>query len=244
MHALPRFSGSTALFLDFDGTLVDIAAQPELVHIPPQLPLLLLALQARLGGALAIVTGRQIAEIDQFLAPLRLPIAGEHGARRRTAAGQLFAVAAPDLRPVTAAAQQLADQHPGLRVERKEAAVALHYRHAPALEALCRDTLRAAVQQVPGLVLLHGKYVFEAKPAASDKGSAITAFLQEAPFAGRVPVFAGDDVTDEAGFTTVAQLGGLGIKVGAGPTEARHRCASPGALLAWLHSLADQGPPS
>ena len=103
MHALPRLSGSTALFLDFDGTLVDIAAQPELVHTPPQLPLLIQILHARLGGALAIVTGRTIAEIDHFLAPLHLPIAGEHGARRRSAAGLLFAVNAPDLQPITAA---------------------------------------------------------------------------------------------------------------------------------------------
>ena len=236
MHALPRLSGSTALFLDFDGTLVDIAAQPELVHIPPQLPLLLQTLQTRLGGALAIVTGRQIADIDQFLAPLRLPIAGEHGARRRDAAGMLFAVDAPDLRPITAAAQQLADQHPGLRVERKEAAVALHYRHAPTLEAVCRNTMRTAVQHVPGVVLLHGKCVFEAKPAAVDKGQAIKALMQEAPFAGRVPVFAGDDVTDEAGFSAVAEIHGSGIKVGAGPTFATHRCDNPAALLAWLEA--------
>ena len=242
MHALPRLSGSTALFLDFDGTLVDIAAQPELVHIPLQLPPLLQILHARLGGALAIVTGRTIAEIDRFLAPLHLPIAGEHGARRRSAAGLLFAVNAPDLQPITAAAQRLADQHPGLRVERKEAAVALHYRHAPTLEALCRDTLQAAVQQVPGVVLLQGKCVFEAKPAAVDKGRAIAAFMQEPPFATRTPIFVGDDVTDEAGFSTVAQLGGHSIKVGAGPTLATHRCDTPAALLAWLETALAQQP--
>ena len=190
---------------------------------------------------MAIVTGRQIVEIDQFLAPLHLPIAGEHGARRRNAAGLLFAVNTPDLRPITAAAQQLADQHLGLRVERKEAAIALHYRHAPALEALCRDTLRAAVQQVPGVVLLHGKCVFEAKPAAVDKGRAITAFMQEAPFAGRMPVFAGDDVTAEAGFAAVAELRGHGIKVGAGPSFATHRCDTPATLLAWLETALAQG---
>lgn len=236
MHALPRLSGSTALFLDFDGTLVDIAAQPELVHIPPQLPLLLQTLQTRLGGALAIVSGRQIVEIDAFLAPLKLPIAGEHGARRRNAAGSLFNADAPDLHTITAVAQRLADQHPGLRVERKEAAVALHYRQVPALQALCRDTLTFAVQQVPGVVLLEGKCVFEAKPSAVDKGRAIAAFMQEAPFAGRTPVFAGDDVTDDAGFAAVAHLHGLSIKVGAGPTLATHRCDNPAALLAWLEA--------
>ena len=248
MHALPRLSGptarSTALFLDFDGTLVDIAAQPELVHIPPSLAPLLQALHTRLGGALAIVSGRQITEIDEFLAPLQLPMAGEHGARRRNAAGLLFQADAPDLHAITAVAQRLADQHPGLRVERKQAAVALHYRHAPTLEALCRDTLTFAVQQVPGVVLLHGKCVFEAKPAGVDKGRAIAAFMQEAPFAGRNPVFAGDDVTDEAGFATVADLHGMGIKVGAGPTLATHRCDKPAALLAWLEAAVADAAPS
>lgn len=185
---------------------------------------------------MAIVTGRQIMDIDRFLAPLHLPIAGEHGARRRGAAGTLFAADAPDLSPIFSAAQLLAHQHPGLRVERKEAAVALHYRHAPTLEDLCRDTLRAAVQQVPGVVLMHGKCVFEAKPAAVDKGRAIAAFMLEAPFAGRTPVFAGDDVTDEAGFAAMAELHGTGIKVGAGATFATHRCDSPAALLAWLEA--------
>ena len=132
----------------------------------------------------------------------------------------------------------LAEKHPGLRLERKEAAVALHYRHAPELEELCRETMAGALRDEPGLTLLHGKFVFEAKPAGVSKGRAIEAFMHEAPFAGRQPVFAGDDVTDEAGFEAVRRLGGLGIKVGLGPTMAQHRCATPADLLGWLALLA------
>lgn len=239
MQSLPRLSLPTALFLDFDGTLVDLADQPELVHVPPQLEPLLSALQVRLDGALAVVSGRRIVDIDTFLTPLALPAAGEHGARRRNAAGVLFEAEAPDLQPVIDAVLPLAERYPGLRLERKEAAVALHYRHAPALEALCRETLTEALRHTAGLTLLHGKFVFEAKPASVSKGRAIEDFMREAPFAGRQPVFAGDDVTDEAGFEAVRRLQGLGIKIGQGPTMAQHRCANPAELLEWLQTLLE-----
>ncbi|MDB5892749.1 MAG: trehalose-phosphatase [Rhodoferax sp.] len=237
MQSLPRLNRSIALFLDFDGTLVDLADQPELVHVPATLVPLLTALHGTLDGALAVVSGRRIVDIDTFLAPLELPAAGEHGARRRDAAGTLFESEPPDLQPLIEAVLPLAEKHPGLRLERKEAAVALHYRHAPELEALCRDTMTEALRTLPGLALLHGKFVFEAKPAGVSKGRAIEAFMGEAPFGGRQPVFAGDDVTDEAGFEAVRRLGGLGIKVGVGPTMAQHRCANPTELLTWLATL-------
>jgi len=240
MQSLPRLTRPTALFLDFDGTLVDLADQPELVHVPPELVPLLSDLRDRLAGALAVVSGRRIVDIDTFLAPLELPAAGEHGARRRNAAGTLFETTPHDLQPVIDAVLPLAEQHPGLRLERKEAAVALHYRHAPELETLCHATLSEALRGHPGLTLLHGKFVFEAKPAGVSKGHAIEAFMQEAPFTGRQPVFAGDDVTDEAGFASVRKLGGLGIKVGQGPTMAQHRCASPAELSIWLSAFLRQ----
>ena len=238
MQDLPKPSAPIALFLDFDGTLVDLADQPELVHVPAELVPLLTALSGALGGALAVVSGRRIVDLDTFLAPLELPSAGEHGARRRDAAGVLFESEPHDLQPVIEAVLPLAEKYPGLRLERKEAAVALHYRHAPELEALCRETLTEALRDRPDLTLLHGKFVFEAKPAGVSKGRAIEAFMREAPFTGRQPVFAGDDVTDEAGFEAVRRLNGLGIKVGLGPTMAQHRCANPSELLAWLKTLA------
>jgi trehalose 6-phosphate phosphatase len=239
MQTLPRLSQPIALFLDFDGTLVELAEQPELVRVPPLLVPLLTLLHQQLGGALAIVTGRRIVDVDAFLAPLVLPSAGEHGARRRDANGELMSAPAPDLNAVIDRLVPLAERYHGLRLERKETGVSLHYRNAPELEELCRSTMTDALQNQPGLALLHGKCVFEAKPAGVNKGRAIEAFMQEAPFAGRQPVFAGDDVTDEAGFEVVQSLQGFGIKVGLGPSLALHRCAGPAAFLAWLGSLTE-----
>jgi trehalose 6-phosphate phosphatase len=224
----------SALFLDFDGTLAEIAPQPEAVHVPRELIELLKALSHRLDGALALISGRRLADLDAFLAPLQLPSAAEHGAERRLASGLRHSGPTPPLGAVTQVAQALAAQHAGLRVERKSAAVALHYRHAPELEDLCLAVMTEAVLRSPGLELLHGKYVLEAKPAGVNKGRAIAAFMAEPPFAGRQPWFAGDDLTDEAGFAWVQAVGGEGVKVGPGPSVARHRCPDPLALRDWL----------
>ncbi|MDB5731854.1 MAG: trehalose phosphatase, partial [Variovorax sp.] len=165
----------SALFLDFDGTLVAIAETPEAVEVPPGLTSLLDDLHRLLGGALAIVSGRQIDALDRFLAPLRLPAAGEHGVQRRDAEGRMREQRAPDLTAVLDAANTLAGQHAGLLVERKHAAVALHYRLAPHLEMRCLDTLARAIAGQPQLELLHGKCVVEIKPAGINKGLAIDA---------------------------------------------------------------------
>lgn len=230
MNFVDILSPACALFLDFDGTLVDIAPEPGAVVVPSGLVPTLAAMQQYLGGAVAVVSGRPIREIDQFLHPLRLPVAGVHGAERRRASGGVDRVPAHPLDAVRTAAQQLAAQYPQLLVEDKQASVALHYRQAPELEALCVDVMQKAVEQSPGLAVLRGKMVVEAKPGGASKGSAIEAFLREQPFAGRTPVFVGDDVTDEVGFSTVQRLGGLGVKVGEGPTVAWQRLADPGAL--------------
>ncbi|KAB8046489.1 trehalose-phosphatase [Janthinobacterium rivuli] len=224
----------SAVFLDFDGTLVDLAPTPDGVRLEPGVVEALALLAERHGGALALISGRPVAQIDAMLAPLRLPVAGVHGVERRGADGTFSVAATPDVSPVLTRAQALAAVHPGLLVEQKRGAVALHYRLAPQLEQLCLQEMTAAVQACPGVLLLHGKMVLEAKPAATDKGGAIAAFMQEAPFAGRRPVFAGDDTTDEAGFAFVQQAGGQGVKVGNGPSAAALRLASPGALRAAL----------
>lgn len=237
---LPRITAQTALFLDFDGTLVDIAAQPELVQVSPELPGLLADLHKALGGALAIVSGRKLSDLDHFLAPYILPVSAEHGAQFRLADGSLTQAASPDLHEVSRVALALSAQHPGLKVEIKTTAVSLHYRQAPELESLCLEAMAEAVKRSPGLELMQGKYVFDIKAAGVSKGSAISALMGQVPFARRLPLFAGDDTTDEAGFAAVQGLGGEGIKVGEGHSLAERRCASPTELRQWLKtSLQD-----
>ncbi len=221
-----------ALFLDFDGTLVELAPEPDAIVIPPDLVTLLAALRDRLGGALAVVSGRAVGAIDTFLHPLDLPAAGVHGSERRAADGHLVLLPTPSMDVVERAAAALLEAQPALAVEPKRGALALHYRQAPHLESLCRSTMEAAVAASPGVSLLHGKMVFEAKSSQANKGIAIDAFLQEPPFAGRRPVFIGDDTTDEPGFSVVQHVGGVGIKVGQGPTLASHRVAGPAVLRA------------
>lgn len=244
----------SALFLDFDGTLAELAERPDAVSVPSDLITLLGNLADRLDGALAIVSGRPIDQIDHYLRPLQLPAAGVHGSERRRADGTLQRAAAEIVDEETVAGlQALVDAHAGLLLERKTGALALHYRLAPEHEALCVAAMRRIATR-PGLTLLHGKCVLELKSADVGKGYAIGAFLREPPFGGRRPVFAGDDTTDEAGFAAVQAVGGVGIKVGAGDTVALERLASPAAVHGWLResfellagrraaSLADGGP--
>lgn len=224
----------SALFLDFDGTLAELAPQPEAVRIADDLVPLLAQLSQHLHGALAVVSGRPMGDLDRFLAPLQLPTAAEHGAHHRLADGRQTRAPTPALDVAIAAAGALAHAHSTLRLEVKTAAVALHYRHAPELEALCLRVMTEAAECTPGVELLRGKCVLEIKPAGVSKGTAIEAFMAQPPFAGRLPLFAGDDTTDEDGFRTVQRLGGHGIKVGDGATLAHHRCATPALLRQWL----------
>lgn len=235
-ETLPRITPDTALFLDFDGTLVELASQPEAVVIPPTLTGLLATLYGQLGGAVALVSGRRLLDLDSFLAPLQLPAAAEHGAQRRTPEGLLISAPATDLGYALQAAETLLQQHPGLKLERKNLALSLHYRHAPELESLCLQVMSEAVGRSTGIELMQGKCVIDLKPAGVSKGTAIAAFMAEAPFDGRIPLFVGDDVTDEAGFEQVQRMGGQAIKVGPGPTLARYRCASVAELTDWLQS--------
>jgi trehalose 6-phosphate phosphatase len=221
---------SCALFLDFDGTMVDIAPQPQAVQVPGSLIGVLQDLNDYLQGAVAVISGRPISQIDAFLQPLRLPLAGIHGAERRSADGDLHLLNTHPLDHVEAAANSLAAQNPGLLVEDKRSSLALHYRQRPELEDLCLATMQQAVEESPGLTLLRGKMVAEAKPGGASKGRAIEDFLREPPFAGRTPVFIGDDITDEVGFSTVQRLGGIGLKVGDGPSVAWRRIADPATL--------------
>jgi trehalose 6-phosphate phosphatase len=227
---------SCALFLDFDGTMVDIAPQPDAVQVPQLLLTVLQDVQDYLQGAVAVISGRPIAQIDAFLRPLQLPVAGVHGAERRSGDGRVHLLNTHPLDHVEEAACALAASNPGLLVENKRGSIALHYRQRPELEQACLTAMQAAVDESPGLTLLRGKMVAEAKPGGASKGRAIEDFLAEPPFAGRTPVFIGDDFTDEVGFSTVQRLGGMGIKVGEGATVAWRRLADPTALRSELEA--------
>ncbi|KWR89989.1 trehalose-phosphatase [Cupriavidus sp. IDO] len=238
MPQLPLIEPNTALFLDFDGTLADLAPRPELVQVEPELVGTLRALYERLDGALAIISGRPIVELDHFLQPLTLPAAGVHGAEFRTDGGQMSKIPAPGLDPLIPHLEALVHAYPGLRLERKSVAVAIHFRAVPELEGLVHAAVTDVMRHAVGLEALPGKMVVEIKPAGVDKGDAIAAFMKAPPFAQRLPVFAGDDVTDEAGFAAVRKLGGLGVLVGQRQTMASVSVTGPAALRCWLHRSA------
>ncbi len=239
---------TVAFFFDLDGTLAPLAPRPDAVKLPQDTASVLARLFERTQGAMAVVSGRAIDDIDGLLAPLRVPAAGLHGAEIRHADGALVraeghAADTTRVAAMVAPLHALVAQHPGLLLENKGSALALHYRSAPELASVARDTMRALADlYAEHFVLQPGKFVFELRPRHVSKGRAITTLLKEAPFAGRTPLFAGDDLTDEAGFADVNALGGITIKIGEGETCARHRLPSPQALTAWLLTL--RHPPS
>ena len=219
--------GGFAVFLDFDGTLVEIAPRPDQVRVDEALPGDLRRLHGRLDGALAIVTGRPITVIDGFLAPERFDVAGLHGVERRTGAELLGCRPEdhPDLRAGVARLLSETADIPAILIEDKGCSVAVHWRlatpsdaeRAEAVVVSVADTLRARFR------LQRGKSVAEILPISATKGHAIRAFLRAAPYAGRTAVFAGDDVTDEEGFDDVNAVGGISVKIGSGPTIAERR---------------------
>ena len=244
---LPEPCLDWALFLDFDGSIVDIAPTPESVVVPDRLPPLLVALRGSLGGAVAIVSGRPIAQIDGFLGTAVPAAAGLHGLERRTADGGIVRppVRRTELHGVRALLEAFASARPGVLVEDKTYTVALHYRRSPSLRDACRDVLNAALEDAPqGWQVIEGKYVFEIRPREHNKGTAIDAFMTEAPFLGRTPVFCGDDITDEDGFAVVNARGGESIRVGKGAaTRATAQVDTVGDLLDWLTRVAAAAEP-
>jgi trehalose 6-phosphate phosphatase len=231
-----------ALFLDFDGTLVAIADRPDDVRLDPGTRVALADLNQLLGGAVAIITGREIAVVDRFLAPLRLSIAGVHGLMRRDARGRTwtspFDAGLPEA--IERAVSPLLKKYPDLLVERKFGAVALHYRDHPELEQASIDALESAVCELKHTEIKRGKMVVEVKAIGGNKGAAVADFLKEEPFAGRRAVFAGDDVTDEDAFVLVNSRSGISIKVGPGATAATHRTSGTAEFLDWLRRLPAQ----
>lgn len=235
----PKLSSEIALFLDFDGTLVPIAPTPDGIIVPQGTPAVLKDVLEYLSGALAIVSGRGLEEVFNYLKPYNGPGAGSHGLEIRLADSQMVepdagvSAVAADIRQ---SLRGLVAAHPGLIAEEKPWSAALHFRNNPELEALCVATMEQAVAQHPGWELTRGKMVLEARPEGISKASAVTAMMQQRPFAGRVPVFIGDDVTDEDGMRAATELGGYGIKVGPGESVARYRLESPEAVFKYLES--------
>jgi trehalose 6-phosphate phosphatase len=229
--------GPWAFFLDVDGTLLDIADAPDLVHVDAPLLNLLDSIKRVSAGAVALVSGRSIADLDRLFEPLKLSAAGLHGAERRDAQGRLhLRPADARLQRVRGALQAWAVARPGTLVEDKGGAVALHYRLAPGEEAAARELVERVAADLGGdYVVQEGKFVTEVRPAGVSKATAIRQFMTEQPFTGLRPVFVGDDVTDEDGFMAVRDLQGLAVVVGARrQSHATHCLADVQAVQAWL----------
>jgi trehalose 6-phosphate phosphatase len=239
--SVARMSGRWALFLDVDGTLLEIAETPSSVYVSDELRSLLLRLSLRLDGALALISGRSIDDLDALFAPLQFCASGVHGCERRETNGSIIKsrLHPHALMLVRDELEIFVKQRPGLVLEDKGAGVALHYRQAPHLSGEVLTLLRGMCKRLgPQFRLQAGKYVLEVRPSGYSKGSAIAEFMTEAPFVDRTPIFIGDDITDEDGFSVVNRLGGLSIKVGEqAETLAKHRLENVSEVLQWLEAL-------
>ena len=226
-----------AYLLDLDGTLIDIAPTPGGVVVPAELPGVLRAMRALCGDALAVVTGRPVAQVDALLGDAPYAVAGEHGAAVRHAPGAAVEMLdLPHVPPAwVAAAQALVAPQAGAAFEPKGHGFVLHYRNAPACGEPFREALAGLLAQGGGnFVMLAAKMAWEIRPRGVDKGAAVRALMARAPFAGRVPVFVGDDVTDEDGITAAQAMGGVGLRVGSDFADAA-------AVRAWLGDIARGG---
>ena len=228
-----------ALFLDFDGTLVELADAPAAIAVPPALKPLLDRLAGRLAGRLAVVSGRAVDDLRAHLGSCAAILSGSHGAELLYADGRSIPVAAPPgLAEARTEVRRFAARRPGLLVEDKPAGIALHYRLAPALEGAVADFV-ADLADRSGLALQSGKMVAELRPPGADKGAALRRLMAEPPFAGARPVFVGDDLTDEHAFEAAAALGGAGVLVGPPrATAARWRLEGVAEVTAWLEAAA------
>ncbi len=237
----PDWIRAWALFLDIDGTLLDLASDPQGVSVPSGLPEQLGTLARGLGGALALVSGRPLSEIDRLF-PGNLDAAGTHGAQWCLGGIEdgLRGAADAALAGIYSSLEEETHSLPGVILETKPHAIAVHYRQAPEWEEkvwLLAGQARQALG--PGFRLQPGKQVVEILPAEAGKDAAIQRFMGLPHYAGRLPIFIGDDQTDEDGFALVNSLGGCSVRVGEGtPTQARFQLSSPAAVRDWIAGLA------
>lgn len=239
---LPDASARWAIFLDVDGTLLDFADDPLAVQPGAALLALLHALRRALDGALALVSGRELAQLDRLFAASHWAAAGLHGLQLRHADGSRrnFTVVPAQQAHMHDVARALAARFDGVQVEDKHAAVALHCRCAPAQLPALHEAAIALMTELPGYELQPGNLVLEFKPSGMDKGRAVLELLQRAPFAGRRPVYLGDDLTDEHAFASVNARHGLSVRIGARePSLAAFALAGPVAAEAWLTRVLD-----
>lgn len=234
--------GPVALFIDFDGTLVDIAPSPDAIEVPPSLLDRLGALDGTLDGALALVTGRMVADIEGFLPESQIVIAGSHGAEHRhrgsgTSMSPAHSVSAMALGDLLTTRFESDER---ILVERKPTGVAVHFRAAPERSDEVRTTVHRVLDAIEGFEAIEGKMVIEARPSGTDKGKAIASLMDSEPFRSRTPMFIGDDVTDEDGFRTVNAMNGVSIKIGPGPSQARFRLPDVPSVYRFLDLLAER----
>jgi trehalose 6-phosphate phosphatase len=235
-----------ALFLDVDGTLLELAETPESVYVPAELKTLLGEVVSRLDGAVALVSGRTIANLDELFAPLRLCASGVHGAERRGPDGEMirFPLDVKSLREIREELTAFAGAHKGALLEDKAYSLAMHFRLAPQLADAVFALMRAAADRLgPKYMLQAGKLVYEIRPSAASKGTAVHAFMAQPPFAQRTPIYIGDDITDEDAFEAVNALGGISVRVGeSGPTRASFRLPRVIDVHRWIREFPSQPP--
>lgn len=227
-----------AWFLDVDGTLLEIDREPQLVTADPRLLSLLRRLNEQYDGAVALISGRSLEQIDGIFGSFDIAAAGSHGLEQRFSDGSVTSRADALPRECVERVEAFAAGHDGLLVEHKPFSVSVHYRNRPDLEDEVLTAMDAMHRETgAGFHLQRGKMVIEFLPDAADKGSAIRVFMESAPFRGRRPVFAGDDATDEHGFAVVNELGGLSIRIGEAPdSAAKWQLGSVSDLRNWLQS--------
>lgn len=238
----PVLSENLAFFFDLDGTLAEIKPHPDQVAVPADVLRALHQLSEMNQGALALISGRSMAELDALARPYRFPLAGVHGAERRDIHGNTHIVTLPEalIKSLHARLSTALSMLPGTELEPKGMAFALHYRQAPEHEQAIISLAQSIVEASDRLALQPGKCVVEIKPRGINKGEALVAFMAEAPFKGRTPVFVGDDLTDEYGFNVVNEAGGVSVKVGLGETAAKWRLASVASVWQWITEVANQ----
>ncbi len=221
-----------ALFLDFDGTLAELGPDPDAIALPPESAADLGRLAARLGGAVVLLSGRDLRDLARRT-PATVWRAGGHGLETVAPGEPLPAPPPPPAEAVLAPLRAVA-RTPGVKLELKGPVAALHWRAAPEAGDACVAAAEAAAALAPGLVAQAGKMVVEVKPAAAHKGTALRRLMAAPPFAGRRPVMLGDDTTDEDAIAAAVALGGVGVKIGEGASAAPLRAADPAAVRAWL----------
>ena len=235
----PPAQTSWAWFFDIDGTLVELAQVPWGIVLDDEMAAVIESLRLLSGGAVALVTGRKIEEVDRLLPLDSLPIAGQHGLEVRR--DDDLVLDEPDetneLTPLVHVLEREVARHPGLMLERKYPCIALHYRARPRLGGYANRLIRTLRDTyAPSYTIQKGKLIVELRPSGKNKGAAVTQFMAHAPFAGRRPVFVGDDLTDEDAFKVVNELSGVSVKMGSGSTEAEFRLRGLRELRDWLAS--------